>query len=73
MMGQIGKLMLVAGLTLMIIGAGLWGLGALGVRRLPGDWVWRSGGMTVIVPLGTCVLISLVLTLGMWLWQWWQR
>ena len=31
--------------------------------RLPGDFVLRKGGVTVYLPLATCLLASLVLTL----------
>jgi hypothetical protein len=48
----------VAGLVLM----GLERMG-LGVGRLPGDFVWRGKNTTVYAPLGTSLLISVVLSL----------
>jgi hypothetical protein len=35
----------------------------LGVGRLPGDFVWRGKNTTVYAPLGTSLLISVVLSL----------
>jgi hypothetical protein len=54
----IGLAVVVAGLVLM----GLERMG-LGVGRLPGDFVWRGKNTTVYAPLGTSVLISVVLSL----------
>jgi hypothetical protein len=73
MMGQLGKVLLFVGLALAGVGAVLWVAAALGLRRLPGDFIWRGQGWSVIVPVGTCVAVSVVLTLLLWLWQWWQR
>jgi hypothetical protein len=33
--------------------------------RLPGDFVYRRGSFTLYVPLGTCLLLSLLLTLAL--------
>jgi hypothetical protein len=54
----------------LLIAAGLL-LAAIGVLvhygvplgRLPGDIVVRRGGVTIYLPLVTCVLVSVVLTL----------
>ena len=56
-----GKLLVVVGLCI----AGLGVLILLGVPlgRLPGDVVYRRGGVTVYVPIATSVALSLVLTL----------
>jgi hypothetical protein len=64
------------GRTLMIAGAFLFGVGvliALGPRlplklgRLPGDILIRGKHTTFYFPLATCLLLSLVFTLVMWL------
>ncbi|HWP94945.1 MAG TPA: DUF2905 domain-containing protein [Gammaproteobacteria bacterium] len=39
-----------------------WGLG-----RLPGDFVWEGRGFTVYFPLATSLIVSLALTLLLWL------
>jgi multisubunit Na+/H+ antiporter MnhG subunit len=71
-MEQVGKILLLVGLGLAAVGLVLWGLSAVGLRRLPGDFLWRLDGVTVIVPIGTCLALSVLLTLAMWLWQWWR-
>ena len=56
-------------LGLVLVAAGLlWPLlGQLGLGRLPGDILIRRGNFTFYAPLGTGLLISLVLTLLLWL------
>jgi hypothetical protein len=57
----VGRFLFVAGLVLAGIGA----LVMLGVPlgRLPGDFVLRRGHATFYFPLGTSVLVSIILTL----------
>lgn len=58
----IGRLLLVVGIVIAVIG----GLLVMGVRlpfgSLPGDLSGGSGNVTWAVPLGTCLVISVVLT-----------
>ena len=60
--GLIGRLLLAVGVLVAIVG----GLLVLGVRlpfgRLPGDLSGGSGNVSYAVPLGTCLVISVVLT-----------
>ncbi len=37
--------------------------------KLPGDFTFRSGGLTIYVPLATCVLLSLALSLVSYLFR----
>jgi hypothetical protein len=39
----------------------------LPLGRLPGDITWRGRHTTVYLPLGTSILISVVLSLVLWL------
>jgi hypothetical protein len=59
---EIGRLVLVIGLILVVVG----GLAAFGVRlpfgRLPGDIAFTGERGGIYVPLGTMILVSLVLT-----------
>ena len=67
-MAPFGKLMIIFGVTLVLIGA-LFLLGDrlawLRLGRLPGDFNWsnRSGSVKVYFPLMTMLLLSLLLTL----------
>ncbi|MGQ9656958.1 MAG: DUF2905 domain-containing protein [Fimbriimonadales bacterium] len=71
-MGAIGKVLLGLGAVLMGIGLLLIALERLGVRgwRLPGDIVIQRDGFSFYFPLGTSLLISLVLTLLLTFWAW---
>jgi hypothetical protein len=60
----IGRLLIVAGIVLALVGLLL----VLGPRipflgRLPGDFEFESGNVRVFVPLGTMLLLSLLLTI----------
>ncbi len=57
---QIGLLLLVAGAVFLLGSRWLPWLG-----NLPGDFVYRGQNVQVIFPLGTCLLLSLVLTVIM--------
>jgi len=56
-----GRALIAVGLLIAGIGA-LMTLG-LPLGRLPGDVVFRRGSATIYIPVATCVVVSLVLTL----------
>ncbi len=58
----IGVILVVAGL-LITLGARL----PLRIGRLPGDFVIRGRNSVFYFPLATCVVLSLVLSLVMWI------
>ncbi|HEV2280706.1 MAG TPA: DUF2905 domain-containing protein [Acidobacteriaceae bacterium] len=68
-MNQLGKLLLGLGLALVVIGAVLMLAGRVGLPlgRLPGDFVYRGKHTTVYFPLVTCIVISVVLTVILYL------
>jgi hypothetical protein len=51
------------GLVVVVLGALLMVGGGLGLGRLPGDFAFKRGNVRVFFPLGTCLLLSLLLTL----------
>jgi hypothetical protein len=55
-----GPLLVGVGLIIAVIGGLVW-LG-LPLGRLPGDIVVRRDQVTVYIPITTCILISVVLT-----------
>jgi Protein of unknown function (DUF2905) len=58
-----GHTLVILGLVLIAAGL-LWPLlGRLGLGRLPGDIVIQRGNFTFYAPLGTGLLVSIVLTL----------
>jgi hypothetical protein len=60
---EVGRVVLAIGLVLVVIG----GLAAMGVRlpfgRLPGDIVIEGERGAIYIPLGSMILVSLILTL----------
>ncbi|NBB84645.1 MAG: DUF2905 family protein [Bacteroidetes bacterium] len=72
---SLGRLLLVAGLALALLGGALLLAGRLpGLGDLPGDFRWETErGTSVYMPLGTMIIVSLVLTIllnvALWLWR----
>jgi hypothetical protein len=59
----IGRTLILAGVALIVIGV----LVTLGIGRLPGDIYYRGRNTTFYFPVVTCVVVSVVLSLVMWL------
>jgi hypothetical protein len=70
MKSDVGRLLMIAGLLAFLLGAGLSIAGKLPwLGRLPGDIVIQRRGFTVYLPFGTCVILSLLLTLLFWFFR----
>lgn len=68
MFSEIGKVLMVAGLGLVLFGGLIWLVGKLpGAGRLPGDIEVEKetsrGPFRFYFPIVTCILLSLILTL----------
>ena len=50
-------------LVLGIVGLGALGLAKLGADRIPGTLSWKSENVTVFVPIGLMLLVSIVGTI----------
>lgn len=60
------RVLIVLGLVILAAGL-LWPfLSRLGLGRLPGDIVIERENMTLYFPLATCLLISLLLSVALW-------
>lgn len=68
-MPALARLLIVLGLLLFLAGAVVYLLGLLGLSfgHLPGDFVLRRKNVSVYFPLGTCIFISVLLTLVLYL------
>ena len=67
-MNELGKLLVLIGLALAVLGALLWsGFGKGWLGQLPGDIRYTRDNFSFHLPLVTCLLISVVLTLILWL------
>ncbi len=61
----VGRWIFLAGAALILVGGLLYLVGRTGIPlgRLPGDFRVESGGVTCLLPLGSALLLSLLLTL----------
>ncbi|MBV7331902.1 DUF2905 domain-containing protein [Chloroflexi bacterium TSY] len=64
-MTEIGRVLIFAGLGIFLLGLILTAIGRVpGAGRLPGDFVYRGDNITVFAPIGTMILLSLILTIA---------
>jgi formate hydrogenlyase subunit 3/multisubunit Na+/H+ antiporter MnhD subunit len=64
---DIFRFLITLGVAILVIGL-LWPvLGKIGLGRLPGDIVIRRDNFTFYFPIVTCLLVSVVLGLILWL------
>lgn len=62
-MHEVGKLLVVFGVVIALVGAVLWtGLCGNWLGRLPGDIRIERGGSGFYFPVVTCIIISIVLS-----------
>jgi hypothetical protein len=63
-MNEIGKALLGLGLLIALIGALLLLAGrfVLPIGRLPGDFAYRGKNVSVFIPIGTSIFISVILS-----------
>lgn len=68
---SLGRVLIIAGLAIAALGCVLVLAGRMNLPfgRLPGDVVWRSKNTTVYFPWVTCLLLSLLATLLLWLFN----
>jgi hypothetical protein len=64
----LGVALVVAGLAMMLLGRMNWPLG-----RLPGDILYRGKRATVYFPLATSLLVSVVLSILLYVISRWRR
>ncbi|RNB86234.1 DUF2905 domain-containing protein [Brevibacillus panacihumi] len=69
-MNPIAKLLIIGGAVLIVVGL-LWQVGGrfLPLGRLPGDIVVEKENVRFYFPIVTCIVISIVLSLGMYLFR----
>ena len=67
-MQDFGKTLVILGAVVMVLGLLLWKTGGLGpFGKLPGDLSVQRENFSFHFPLVTCLILSAVLTLVMWL------
>ena len=70
-MPELGRLLVALGVLLVVVGGILLLASRLGLPlgRLPGDIVIQRENMTVYLPLGTCILLSVLISLAVYLFR----
>jgi Protein of unknown function (DUF2905) len=63
-MPQLGRVLILVGAILLVAGVALTTMG-----RIPGDVVYRRGNFTFYFPLMTSILLSIVLSVLLWLFR----
>ena len=68
-MAELGRLLLMLGVALVVIGGIVMLLGRTGLPlgRLPGDFLYRGKNTTFYFPLASSILISIVLSIILFL------
>ncbi|HID23099.1 MAG TPA: DUF2905 domain-containing protein [Planctomycetaceae bacterium] len=61
-MADFGKLLVLLGLVLVVVGLLLWGLGRVGFHGLPGDIRYDGEHVQFYFPVVTCLVVSAMLS-----------
>ncbi|HHV73519.1 hypothetical protein BVF91_03205 [Thermoanaerobacterium sp. PSU-2] len=69
MFQEFGKVLMGIGIVLTIVGVILFFGGKFGIGHLPGDIVFKKGNFTFYFPLMSSIILSVVLTLILWLFR----
>lgn len=74
-MTELGKLLIAAGMIMLVAGVVLVLLGRSGVPigRLPGDFLYRGKNTTIYFPLATSLLLSVLLSLVLYVIGRWRK
>ena len=68
-MRDLGRVFIILGLVVAVVGVVLATGNRLNLGRLPGDIVWRRGNFGCYFPLMTSIIVSVLLTLVLWLFR----
>ena len=70
---QIGKWLIAAGLIIVLLGVFTMTLGKLGLFRLPGDLEFGGKNWRIYIPIASCIIISIILTLVLWIVSYFRK
>ncbi|RPJ19900.1 MAG: DUF2905 domain-containing protein [Planctomycetaceae bacterium] len=70
---QFGKWLVVIGAAIVVVGVLVILLGKIGLFRLPGDFTFGGRNWRIYFPLASSIVISLLLTLILWLIHYFTR
>jgi hypothetical protein len=74
-MRELGKLLIVCGVALAVVGGFLLASGKLPFRlgHLPGDISYKGSNSTFYFPVVTCIVLSVILSIVIWLVNYFRR
>ena len=70
---QFGKWLIFAGITIVLLGAIVMILGRIGLFKLPWDFEFGSKNWRIYIPIASCIIISIILTIILWLINYFRR
>jgi hypothetical protein len=70
---QFGKWLIVIGAVIILVGVLVMLLGRIGLFRLPGDFSFGGRNWRIYFPLASSIILSLLLTLILWLIHYFSR
>ena len=70
---QLGKWLISVGIIIALLGAVVMILGRIGLFKLPGDLEFGSKNWRIYLPIASCIVISIVLTIVLWLINYFRR
>ena len=68
-MRDLGRLLILFGAILLVVGLLFTVSEKIGLGKLPGDFVYRRGNFSFYFPLMTSILLSIVISLLLWLFR----
>lgn len=66
---DVQRLLIVLGLAVLAVGLFWPVISRIGLGRLPGDIVIQRGDATFYLPIVTCIILSVVLSVALWLFN----
>ncbi|HEB12891.1 MAG TPA: DUF2905 domain-containing protein [Actinobacteria bacterium] len=69
----LGRALIGFAAVLVVVGGLLIFLGKIGFLKLPGDILLRRGNTSVFWPIGTSIVVSIILTILINVVIWWWR
>jgi len=70
---QIGKWLVATGLGVVLLGVLFILLGKVGIFKLPGDLQFGGKNWRVFFPIASCIILSIILTIILWLINYFRK
>lgn len=70
---QIGKWLVVVGIAIVLLGAIVILLSRIGLFKLPGDLEFGSKNWRIYLPIASCIILSIIVTVILWLINYFRR